>query len=59
MKLKLLDPLEFVDGCPKYWKEISLIFWAKSILFLKYQLLCLIKTKSRIAWKLDEDKLLE
>lgn len=55
MKLKLLDPLEFVDGYPKYWKEISLIFWGKNILFLKYQLLCLVKTKTRIVWKKDED----
>ena len=54
-KLKLLDPLDFVDNYHRYWREISSVFWAKSVPFLKYQFLSLIKTKGRIDWKDDED----
>lgn len=59
MHLKMLDPVKFLDGCEKYWKLVSEAFWEKSVPFLKYQLLNIIKTKGRTVWKEQEDALLK
>lgn len=58
MKLKSLEPVDFVDGYNRYWTDTSAVFWGKTIPFLKYQLLSLIKAKGRINWKKEEDDLL-
>ena len=58
MRIKLLDPINFVDGYKCYWEEISTFFCGIKNPFLKYQLLNIIKTQGRIIWKSEEDELL-